>query len=122
MKLHQTHSEGRNAITGYGRGYVAVGRVRHERSLVVLPDRLIQEWGVQSARELDRDSVALLATVGAEIVIIGTGETVEFPPLEVLRPLIEASIAFEVMDTRAACRTYNILIAEDRKVAAALII
>jgi uncharacterized protein len=99
-----------------------VSRVRYERSLVVLPDRLIQDWGVNPGPGLDHDSVALLATLGAEIVIIGTGATLTFPPPEVLRPLIEAAIGFEVMDTPAACRTYNILVAEDRKVAAGLII
>jgi len=121
MKLHLANTEGRNSVTAYGPGYVTVSRVRYERSLVVLPDRLIEDWGA-SAGAVDQSSVAELAGLGAEIVIIGTGETLKFPPPEVLRPLIDAGIGFELMDTPAACRTYNILLAEDRKVAAALVI
>ena len=55
-------------------------------------------------------------------MILGTGASQKFPPPATLRPLIEAGIGFEIMDTAAACRTYNILVAEDRNVAAALII
>jgi uncharacterized protein len=122
MKLHLADNQGRNSVTGYGAGYVAVGRLRYERSLVVLPDRLIDNWGAFAGEALDREAIALLATLGAEIVIIGTGRSLRFPPPEVLRPLIDARIAFELMDTPAACRTFNILVAEDRKVAAALVV
>jgi uncharacterized protein len=122
LKLHLADTEGRNAITGYGEGFVMVSRARYERSLVVMPDKLIVDWGGDSGQALNQDSMAFLATLGAEIVIIGTGHTLLFPPMEMLRPLIDAGVGFELMDTRAACRTYNILLAEDRKVAAALII
>lgn len=122
MKLHLANTQGRNSVTGYGPGYVAISRVRYERSLVVLPDRLIEDWDASSGDALGTDSVAVLATLGAEIVIIGTGKTLKLPPPEVLRPLIDAGIGFELMDTPAACRTFNILVAEDRKVAAALIV
>ncbi len=122
VKLHLAHTEGRNAVTAYGLGFVAINRVRYERSLVVLPHRLVEGWNVSAAQGLSMEAVAFLATLGAEIVLIGTGETLRFPPLSTLRPLVDAGIGFEVMDTNAACRTYNILMAEDRKVAAALLI
>ena len=122
MKLHLASTEGRNTVTGYGAGYVTVGSVRYEQSLVVLPDRLIEDWGPKPARPLDQASILALAGLGAEIVLIGTGQTLRFPSPEVLRPLIDAGIGFEVMDSGAACRTYNILLAENRRVAAAIVI
>lgn len=122
VKLHLAHTEGRNAVTAYGRDYVAVNQVRYQRSLVVLPHRLVEGWNASATQALGEEAVAFLATLGAEIVLIGTGETLRFPPLSALRPLVDAGIGFEVMDTNAACRTYNILMAEDRKVAAALLI
>ena len=122
MKLHLASTEGRNTVTAYGAGYVTVRSVRYERSLVVMPDRLIENWGADAVARLDQESVAALAGLGAEVVLIGTGLTLKFPSQEVLRPLIEAGIGFEVMDTGAACRTYNILVAENRRVAAAILI
>jgi len=122
VKLHLASTEGRNTVTGYGTGYVTVSRVRYNRSLIVLPDRLIENWEVNAAGPLDQRSVSALAALGAEIVLIGTGQVLNYPPVEVLRPLIEAGIGFEVMNTGAACRTYNVLAAENRKVALAIVV
>lgn len=107
-------------MTGYGPGYIVVNGNRYEASLVVLPDKIIERWGAPAAESLDETALRLLATLGVEIVLIGTGETLKFPEARNLRWLIQAGIGFEIMDTNAACRTYNILVAEDRKVAAAL--
>lgn len=120
LKLHLARNEGRKAITGYGDDYVDVNHERFEHSLVVLPDRVISDW--QAAVPLTAQSLALLLDIDAEIVLIGTGRTLQFPPAQALRPLIDARRGFEVMDTRAACRTYNILMGEDRQVVAALIV
>jgi uncharacterized protein len=120
LKFHLARNEGRNAITAYGDGYVDVNQQRFERSLVVLPDRLIPEW--QTGVPPGAASLGLLAALDAELVLIGTGRSLQFPPAEALRPLIEARLGFEIMDTQAACRTYNILMAENRRVAAALIL
>lgn len=120
MKLHLARSDGRNAITGYGDGYVEINHQRFERSLVVLPDRVIADW--QTATPPGAQCLAALAPLDVEILLIGTGDRLQFPSAQALRPLIEARRGFEVMDTRAACRTYNILLAEDRRVAAALVL
>jgi uncharacterized protein len=121
MKLHQASSDGRNAITGYGAGYVMVNRIRYQRSLIITPEHVLEEWPGGSDA-ISADLVRRLATLGMEVVLIGTGEALRFPPVETLQPLIEAQVGFEVMDTRAACRTYNILMAENRRVAAALLL
>lgn len=122
MKLHLSRAEGRNAVTGYGEGYVMVNRTRYEHSLVVLPDRLLDGWRVAELDVLDAPAVEALAALDVEIVLLGTGASLRFPHPRVLQPLYAAGIGVEVMDTRAACRTYNILMAEDRRVAAALLL
>jgi uncharacterized protein len=120
LKFHLARNEGRNAITGYGDGYVEVNSERFERSLVVLPERLIPDW--PASAPLAAGSLAMLTSLDRELVLIGTGPTLRYPSAQALRPLIEARLGFEVMDTQAACRTYNILMAENRRVAAALIL
>ncbi|HTS52452.1 MAG TPA: Mth938-like domain-containing protein [Burkholderiales bacterium] len=121
MKLHLTRAEGRNLFSGYGAGYVAINDVRYERSLIVLPDRIL-DWGVADFEHLTEAALSGLASLPLEILILGTGARLRFPHPSTTRPLQSAGIALEVMDTRAACRTYNILLAEDRRVGAALLV
>jgi uncharacterized protein len=122
LKIHRAEPTGRNAFTGYGVGYVMVNQERYSRSLVVLPDRLITDWAATTFEALAAEHVGALAELGLEIVLLGTGPRLRFPDPAILRPLAEAGIGVEVMDVQAACRTYNILMAEDRKVGAALLL
>lgn len=122
MKLHRNEAVGKNAITGYGEGYVMVNRVRHQRTLVVLPDRLVTDWAATTFGALSADHLAALLPLDAEIILLGTGATLQFPRAEIMAPLIRAGVGYEVMDVHAACRTYNILVSEERKVAAALLL
>ena len=121
MKLHLADTSGRNVVSGYGPGFIEINGERHGCALVVGPEHLDTNWMVSDADAIDADAMVALASLRAEIVLIGTGARQRFPAPAALRPLIEAGIGYEVMDTRAACRTYNILVAEDRKVLAALI-
>ncbi len=86
-----------------------------------MPSHLHADWRADSNDQLGADAIRTLAALDAEIVLIGTGQQQRFPEPAALRPLVEAGIGFEIMSTPAACRTYNILVAEDRIVAAALI-
>src|SRR5258708_4871385 len=95
---------------------------RYERSLVVLPGQLIENWGVADVDALAGDHISFLAGLNLEILLLGTGGELRFPSPRLLQPLALAGIGVEVMDTRAACRTYNVLLAEGRNVAAALIL
>jgi uncharacterized protein len=122
MKLHLTRPEGRNLFTGYGAGYVAVNDARHQQNIVVSPDGPVQEWAAASFDALTPDDVRALLAFKPEILILGTGERLRFPPPHLMRVVAEASIGFEVMDTKAACRTYNILMAEGRHVVAAIFV
>ena len=121
MKLRLTNISGINLFTGYGEGYVMVNHQRHEQNLVVLRDRVLTDWQPAGFDELDAGDFALLAQLKPEIVLLGTGERLRFPRPELTRALMEARIGLEVMDIQAACRTYNFLAAEERKVAAALL-
>jgi uncharacterized protein len=121
LKLHLTSVSGINLFTGYGEGYVMVNHQRHAQSLVVLPDRVLTDWQPAGFDALDAEHFAQLAALAPEIVLLGTGERLRFPRPELTRALIEARIGLEVMDIRAACRTYNFLASEERKVAAVLL-
>jgi uncharacterized protein len=120
VKLHATRPSGVNTITGYGEGYVMVNGERHSASIVVLPDRL-EQWTVTGFDALTSGDFEFLKKLGAEIVLLGTGERQRFPHPRLTAALAQAGIGLEVMDLQAACRTYNILVAEERKVAAALL-
>lgn len=122
LKLHRERAPHLNTFTGYGNGYVLVNDRRIEKSVVVLPDRIIEDWSATGFEALAPEHLAVLASLEREIVLLGTGASLRFPRPEILRPLIEAGVGVEVMDVQAACRTYNILLAEERKVAAALLL
>ncbi len=112
---------GQNTFTGYGEGYVLVNGARHTANLIVLPDRLIA-WQAAGFDALQPEDFVTLAGLGAEVVLLGTGARLRFPHPRLTQPLAAARIGLEIMDAQAACRTYNILVAESRKVAAALFV
>ncbi|SEL23574.1 Uncharacterized conserved protein, contains Mth938-like domain [Nitrosovibrio tenuis] len=122
LKLHLSAYSGQNMFTGYGTGYVMVNQVRYENNLIVLPDRIIEDWDVESFERLAPEHFDFLLSLQPEMVLFGTGATLRFPHPKLTRMLIESHIGIEVMDTSAACRTYNILTDEGRRVAAALLI
>jgi uncharacterized protein len=122
MKLDPAPNDGSYSFSGYGEGYVAINGQRHSNNLVILPRQLIPEWTAHRFEQLTEDDFATLAGLGAQILLLGTGRQLRFPEPRLTRPLIEAGIGLEVMDTKAACRTYNILASEGRSVACALLI
>lgn len=122
MKLHLSHAGGTNAFTAYGAGYVEINGRRYERSLVVLPDRIVADWAPESFAALAPAHLEVLVALAPEVVLLGTGAALRFPAPGITRALVEARIGLEVMDVQAACRTFNILVAEGRAVAAALLL
>ena len=122
MKLHSEQFKGLNAIVAYGADYVQVNEARHTQSLVVLPLALIAPWGAARASDLTDIHFAVLANADIEIVLLGTGAKQQFIHPRITRALLDKRIGIEMMDTQAACRTYNILLGEGRNVAAALIL
>ena len=122
VKIEHDTPQGRNAFTGYGAGYVEVNRKRYTASLVVSAERLVTDWPATSVDALAADHLAAILELKPEIVLLGTGAALRFPDAARLAPLHQARIGVEVMDTPAACRTYNILLGEGRDVVAALIL
>jgi uncharacterized protein len=120
VKLHASVPGHLHTFTGYGEGYVMVNGARHEASLVVMPERM-EAWPVAGFDALAEEHFAFLAGLGPEVVLLGTGSRLRFPHPRLAAPLARARIGYEVMDLQAACRTYNILMAEQRNVAAALL-
>ncbi|MDR2187365.1 MAG: Mth938-like domain-containing protein [Azonexus sp.] len=121
MKLHRSTAAGLNLFTAHGAGYVAINRERHEQNLILLPDALIPGWSAATPTTLTAADGERLRQLKASIILLGTGSRLRFPPADWLRPFAQARIGLEVMDLPAACRTYNILAAEGRSVAAALL-
>ena len=121
MKLHPASGAGLNLFSGYGAGYLAVNSVRYETSVLVSP-QAVMEWGLSGFEALTAEDFGLVGAMKPEIVILGTGAVQRFPRPELTRALAAIGVGVEVMDSRAACRTYNILATEGRKVVAAVLV
>lgn len=107
-------------IQAYREGSITVNNQTYGSAIIVMPELLIAPWGVNELTELNADHFNVLLSQGPQLVLLGTGKTSRFPPMHVFSNLIAHKIGFEVMNTPAACRTYTLLMAEGRKVAAAL--
>lgn len=121
MKFHLDSSTG-NLFTGHGRGFVRVGSEEYRHHVLVLPDRIVDPWTTHGFEALTADDFAAIAALSPELALLGTGASIRFPKPSLTRPLIDAQIGLEVMDTGAACRTFNILASEGRRVVAAIIV
>ena len=120
MKLHASTPGSANTITAYDDDYVKVNGARHDSSVIVTPSD-VKKWSAADFEHLNEQDFAALADLGADIVLLGTGPRQRFPHPKLTAPLGAARVGLEVMDLKAACRTYNILVAEERKVALALV-
>ena len=121
MKLHLANMAGLNVFTAYGDDYVAVNHEKHLKNLILLPETIVPEWSTATVETLTSEDMQKLLELGTEIILLGTGNRLRFPAGPLMRPFAPAGIGLEIMDLKAACRTYNILAAEGRKVAAALL-
>jgi uncharacterized protein len=121
MKFHLSTAEG-NVFTGHGTGFVRLGSVEYRDNILVTPERIVTGWAVAGFDALTEDDFAALAALEPEVALLGTGSTLRFPHPRLTRALTDAGIGLEVMDTAAVCRTFNILAAEGRKVAAGVLL
>jgi uncharacterized protein len=122
LKLHQDSSGALNTVTGYGAHYVDINLERHESSIIVLPDAPVIAWPVSAFDALTPEHFDLLLAQAPEVVVFGSGARLRFPHPRLTAAFVARRIGVESMDFMAACRTYNILMAEGRRVAAALLI
>jgi uncharacterized protein len=122
MEFTRVPTEGRQFIQAHREGGFTIAGVRHEGSVLVLPERTVP-WPVRALGAVTLASLAPLieAPANIEILLLGCGAAFGQPTAELRAALRAHGIVTEAMDTRAACRTFNVLLAEDRRVAAALI-
>lgn len=109
-------------ITGYGEDVVIVNGSPVTTSFIISLDRLIEGWEAVHIDSLCSEHMAPVLALQPELVLIGTGRILKFPAIEHYASLIQQNIGVEIMDSAAACRTYNILLNEGRKVAAGIIL
>lgn len=121
MKLQADRIEGTNAIARHGPDGVIVNGREHRSSVIVPWQGAVIDWPVDEFDSLTDAHFRTLAELKPELVIFGSGPRLRFPKPALMRSLIEARIGIETMDTAAACRTYNVLLAEGRSVVAALL-
>jgi uncharacterized protein len=121
MKFH-LQAPTANVVTGCGPGWVRVGGDEYRENLVLTADSVRAGFAPAGFDALTAQDLAALLAHSPEIVLLGTGAKQRFLRPAVTAPLHKANVGLEVMDTRAACRTYNILVAEGRAVTAALIV
>jgi uncharacterized protein len=109
-------------IRAYKPGSIQVNETIITSSIIISPSELISNWYPQTVKDLSAASFTPVLALKPDILLIGTGSKLVFLPVEIYGELINQSIGVEIMDTRAACRTFNALSAENRRVAAALVI
>lgn len=122
MSLSLDENSAKYQIRAYKPGHIQVNDKIIHRSIIITPDQLIEDWSPQDFSQLTKEHLTMILPLNPVILLLGTGEILQFPPISLYGDLINQKIGVEIMNTHAACRTYNALTAENRKVVAALII
>ena len=122
MKLQPDRIEGVNVVSSLAADTVSVNGIVHTSGIVIPWKGEILPWGAAGFDGLSQTDFDRLADLGPELVIFGSGKRLRFAPPALLRNLMARRIGVETMDTAAACRTYNVLAGESRKVVAALLL
>lgn len=121
MKLHASRPLALNTVTAYGPGWVEVNAQRYGHAVLLTPEAAVEAWAPLTFTDLSVEHFEAIAAQAPEVVLLGTGPAQRFPHPRLTAPLTARGVGVEAMDTGAACRTYNILMAEGRKVLAALL-
>jgi uncharacterized protein len=122
MKLTDEKIGGINLVRSYAPGEVRIGETVIRSSCLVKPDQIVSDWRPRTVAELSVADLEAVVAMKPEVIVIGSGPKQEFPAPEVIGAVLSRGIGCEVMDTGAACRTYNILASEGRTVVAALLL
>lgn len=122
MKFSEDPEWRGNIIRAYSVSEIVINGRTYHSSVLVTPDQVDDSWQPTHADELTESDFEAVLPLKPQLVILGTGARQIFPPASVYLPLIKAGIGIEIMDTQAACRTYNIVSSEGRSVVAALIL
>lgn len=121
MKFAEDDPASGYLIQGYAVGSIRIGGQDYREGLLITPQRLAPGWGPESAAELRAEHIDDLLTADPQVIVLGTGRHQVFPDITVYAAGLARGVGIEIMDTGAACRTYNILVGEGRRVAAGLL-
>lgn len=121
MKFTLESSPHVNVVTGYGGGEIRLRERSVRPGVIIAADRIIEHWDVATVDALDMQRLEPALALAPEIMVLGTGGRLRFPPHGLRAQLQARGIGLEVMDTAAACRTYNVLVLENRRVVVALL-
>ena len=122
MKFHLEAPAGVLFVRGYQPGQLRVGERTFASSVIVTATTVIEGWRPASVLELTAADLEPVLGLAPDVVLLGTGSHQQFPDHRILQILYEQRIGVEIMDTSAACRTFNVLVGEGRPVVAALIV
>jgi uncharacterized protein len=111
-----------NLVRSYQAGSVRIGDQVLSSSCLFNAHQLVIDWPPSSVAELTPEHFAAVLQWEPEIILLGTGARQQFPAREIYAAIMSRGIGFEIMDTGAACRTYNVLVSEERRVAAGLLL
>ena len=121
MRFHQDSSSSSNLIRSYGRGEIKINDTAYHAAVIVSSSAIEPGPAIAAIDELAAPHAAAILAHEPEVVLLGTGSRQSFPPPEFSATFLRAGVGFEVMDTGAACRTFNVLVSEQRRVVALLI-
>ena len=121
MRFSQDSTSGTNVIRAYQAGELQVNENRYRGAVILSASTLLAEPNIQDLAGLIGIDASRILALGPEIVLLGTGARQTFPPPSFGAQFLRAGIGFEVMDTGAACRTFNVLVGEQRRVVALLL-
>ncbi len=122
VEINLDSNQSNYQIRAYEPGILTINQETYQQSLLLTPDKLVPNWPVSSIDELQTAHIEQLLSISADIILLGTGERLQFPPQALLAPLYKKQLGMEIMDTAAACRTFTVLASEGRQVLAALIL
>jgi len=122
MKFSEDYAIGTNVIRSFSDATIDINSTTYSNSLVVGNQLLLDNWGISQIEEMTPSHWQALLDYKPEVIIIGTGKSLVFPHPSSYALLVESGIGVEFMDSAAACRTYNVLVSEDRSVIAGIII
>jgi len=109
-----------NVVRAWERGRLRIGTTWYEGHVIVAADRVITGWDVASPLDIGRGTLEPAVALAPEIILLGTGPDVILPDVGLMAALASEAIGLEIMTTPAACRTFNVLLNEERRVVAAL--
>jgi len=121
MRFSLDTDTSKHFIKNYGPGWINVSEQQIHRSVIVTPNQVVTDWPPQTFTDLEEQHFTAIMALEPEIVLLGTGSRQQFPHPKLTQSLLTQGVGVEVMDTAAACRTYNIIMLEDRRVVAALL-